>query len=214
MSMKDAIKACLIAELEVALDPYMSEHGFMRRAKSLTYKRQYQGATQSIDVELQIHPKDNPNAAATVYPIMEVQVPTVDRVLEDMIGSNLGLMEGVTKGLSNQPIEFTSQKAEKARWFVYQPDSVPEIVQGIRLFMERWTMPFLNAYATPEDIIAADERGDGRMVADRAHFMRVVAASLVCDRKSYAQALMEKRLGAPGARKRYQQVFDYIERTA
>lgn len=214
MSMKDEIKACLFASMEIALDPYMAEHDFVRRAKSLVYKREYQGSTQSIDVEVQIHPKDNPDAAAAVYPIMEVHVPAVDLVLIDMIGDNLGLLEGVTKGLSNQPIEFTAQKAEKARWYVYQPDSVLEIIQGIRLFMERWTMPFLDVYATPEDIVAADEREDGRMVADRAHRMRVVAAALVCNRKTYAQTLMEKRLGALGARRRYQQVYDYIERAA
>jgi len=214
MSMKDEIKACLIASLETTLDPYMAEHGFTRRARSLVYKREYQGSTQSIDVEVQIHPKDNPNAAAAVYPRMEVHVPVVDRVLEDMIGDNLGLMEGITNGLSRQPIDFTSQKAELGRWFVYQPDSVSEIVHCIRAFMERWTMPFLDVYATPEDIVAADEREDGRMVADRAHRMRVVAAALVCNRKTYAQALMEKRLGALGARRRYQQVFDYIERAA
>lgn len=75
-------------------------------------------------------------------------------------------------------------------------------------------MPFLDAYATPEDIVAADEREDGRMVADRAQRMRVVAAALVCKRKTYAQAIMEKRLGALGARRRYQQVYDYIEQAA
>lgn len=214
MNMKAEIKTCMIESMEAALDPYMAEHGFRRRPNSLIYKRECQGSTQSVDVEVQIHPKDNPNAAAAIYPIMEVHVPAVDRVLDDMIDGNLGLMEGVTKGLSNQPIEFTSQKAEKARWFVYQPDSVPEIVNAIRAFIDRWTMPFLNVYATPEDIVAADERDDGRMVADRAHTMRVVAASLVCDRKDYAQAVMEKWLGRPGARKRYQQVYDYIEQAA
>jgi hypothetical protein len=214
MSMKDEIKACLIASLETTLDPYMAEHGFARRTKSLVYKREYQGSTQSIDIEVQIHPKDKPNAAAAIYPRMEVHVPAVDRVMDDMIKGNLGLMEGITKGLSSQPIDFTSQKVELGRWFVYQPDSMPEIVQGIRVFIERWTMPFLDVYATPEDIVAADEREDGRMVADRAHRMRVVAAALVCNRKTYAQALMEKRLGALGARRRYQQVYDYIQQYA
>lgn len=214
MNMKAEIKTSLIASLETALDPYMAEHGFIRRTTSLIYKRELLGSTQTIDVTIQIHPKDNTSAAAAVYPIMEVEVPAVDRVLDDMIDGNLGLLEGVTKGLSNQPIEFTSQKAEKARWFVYQPDSVPDIVAGIRAFIERWTMPFLDGYATPEDIVAADERDDGRMVADRAHRMRVVAAALVCNRKDYAQALMEKRLGALGARRRYQQVYDYIQRGA
>jgi hypothetical protein len=212
MTMKDEIKTCLTASLETTLDPYMAEHGFSRNAKGLIYKRQLQGSTQTVDIALQIHPKDNPKAAAAVYPIMEVLVPAVDRVLEDMVGNNLGLLEGVTKGLSNQPIEFTSNKAEKARWFIYQPESMPGIVESIRVFVERWTIPFLDVYATPQDIVAADEREDGRMVADRAHRMRVVAAALVCHRKDYAQALMEKRLGALGARRRYQQVFDYIQK--
>ncbi|NIJ36975.1 hypothetical protein FHR22_001659 [Sphingopyxis panaciterrae] len=214
MNMKDEIKACLIASMEMMLDPYMIEHGFSRHAKSLVYKRHLQGSKQIIDVTVQVHPKDNPSAAAAVYPIMEVEVPAVDSVLQDMIGDNLGLLEGVTKGLSNQPIEFTSQKAEKARWYVYQSDSVPDIIEGIKMFIDRWTIPFLDVYVTPEDIVAADERGDGRMVADRAHRMRVVAAALVCNRKDYAQALMEKRLGALGARRRYQQVYDYIQQAA
>jgi hypothetical protein len=214
MTMKGEIKTCLIASLETVLDPYMAEHGFSRSARSLIYKRHLQCSAQTVDVAVQIHPKDDPKAAAAIYPIMEVLVPTVDRVLEDMIGNNLGLMEGVTKGLSNQPIEFTSNKAEKARWFVYQPDSVPGISERIRAFIERWTMPFLDGYATPQDIVAADEREDSRMVVDRAHIMRVVAAALVCKRKDYAQVLMEKRLGALGARRRYQQVFDYIRAAA
>lgn len=212
MSMKVEIMACLISSLETTLDPYMVGHGFARRAKSLVYERKFQGSTQSVDVEVQIHPKDKPKAAAAVYPRMEVRVPAVDRMLKDMIGDNLGLMEGITKGLSSQPIDFTSQKAQLGRWYIYQPDSVPEVVQGIRSFMERWTMPFLDVYATPEDIVAADEREDGRIVADRAHIMRVVAAALVCNRKYYAEALMEKRLGALGARRRYQKVYDYIQR--
>jgi hypothetical protein len=214
MTMKAEIKACLIASLEAALDPYMTTHGFSRPARSLVYKRHYQGSIQSVEMEVQIHPKDNPNAAAAVYPRMEVAVPVVDKVLDEMIDGNLGLMEGITAGVSKQPIDFTSEKAELGRWFVYQPDSVPDIVAGVRAFIERWTMPFLDVYATPQDIIAADEREDGRMVADRAHLMRVVAAALVCGRKDYAQALMEKRLGALGARKRYQQVYDYIQQYA
>ncbi len=211
MSMKNEIKACLIASLESTLDPYLAERGFTRRAKSLVYKRKYQGAIQTIDNLVQVHPKDNPNAAAAVYPIMEVHVPVVDRVMDDMIAGNRSLMEGCSKGLSNQPIDFTSQKAELGRWFVYQADSVPEIVQCIRSFIERWTMPFLDVYTTAEGIVAAHERQDGRMVVDRAHVMRVVAAALVCNRRDYALAQMEKWLGRPVTRRRYQQVYDYIQ---
>ena len=208
--MKDEIKACLISSFEVSLDPYLAGHGFTRRNKSLVFKRKYQSSMQSIDVSVQIYPKDNQTASAAVYPIMEVQVPIVDELLRKMIGDSFALMEGVTKGLSNQPIEFTAEKSEKARWFVYQADSVPVVVLNIRSFIDKWTMPFLDVYATPEQIVEADERGDGRMVEDRAHTMRVVAAALVCNRRDYAMDIMEKRLGSIGARSRYQKIFDYI----
>lgn len=212
--MNDEIKSCLIASMESTLDPFMAEHSFARGKRSLVYKRQLQGATQSIDVTVQVHPKDNPSAAAAVYPRMEVLVPAADKVLEDMIGDNLALLEGVTGGTSKQPIGFTSEKVHPGRWFVFQPDSVPGIVEDMREFIDRWTMPFLDAYATPEDIIATDERNDGRLPRDRAQMMRVVAAALVCNRADYAMALMEKWLGALGPRRRYQQVYDYIKQTA
>lgn len=209
--MKKEIRACLIASLATSLDPCMEKHGFKRGKTSLVYKRQLGEATQIIDLSIQVHPKDNPNAAAAVYPRMEVLMPAVDRVLKDMIEDNLSLLEGVTGGTSKQPIGFTSVKEHPGRWFVYQPDSVPDIVDGIRMFIERWTIPFLDAYSTPQDIIATDERDDQRLPRDRAQMMRVVAASLVCNRRDYAQTRMEKRLGALGARRRYQQVFDYIQ---
>ena len=210
--MKDKIEYCMLAELADRLDPYMLERGFARAKSSLIYRRAIRRSTQKIDIALQIHPKDNPNAAAAAYPQMEVLVPAVDTILEDMIGENLGLLEGITGGTSKQPIGLTSEKAHSGRWFIYQPDSVPELVDDIKTFLERWTMPFLDRYATPEDIIATDQRDDGRLARDRAQMMRVVAAALVSKRKDYAQATMEKWLGTPGARRRYGQIYDYIER--
>ncbi|MEO9130906.1 MAG: hypothetical protein ABI240_06825 [Sphingomonas sp.] len=214
MTMKAEIKSFLMDGLETRLDGYMSEKGFSRSRTSLIYARRIQGSAQKIDIALQIHPKDNPNAAAAVYPTMEILMPAVDAVLEAMIGDNLGLLEGITGGTSKQPIGFMSEKAHTGRWFLYQPDSVPGLVDEMKVFIERWTMPFLDDYATPEDILATDQRGDGRMARDRAQMMRVVAAALVSKRKDYAQATMEKWLGAPGTRRRYEQVYDYIRQAA
>jgi hypothetical protein len=212
--MKDEIKSCMLTELVDRLDPYMLEQGFSRARSSLIYRRAIRGSTQKIDMALQIHPKDNPNAAAAAYPQMEVLVPAVDTILEDMIGENLGLLEGITCGTSKQPIGFTSEKAHNGRWFIYQPASVPGLVDDIKTFLECWTTPFLDSYATPEDIIATDQRDDGRLARDRAQMMRVVAAALVSKRKDYAQATMEKWLGTPGTRRRYEQVYDYIQQAA
>lgn len=209
--MKREIKECLIKNLEVGLDPYMKSMGFKRRNHSLIYKRSLGAAIQIIDLEIQIHPRDNPNAAAAVYPIMEVLMPEVDRILQDMIGGDIALLEGITGGTSRQPIDFTSEKEQLGRWFIYQSDSVVEAVKNVQKFIERWTMPFLDGYTTPQDVVATDERDDGRMVRDRAQMMRVVAAAIVCGRRDYAQALMDKRLGSVGARRLYHKIFEYIQ---
>lgn len=212
--MKAEIKACLIAGLEAGLDRYMSENDFNRRRSSLIYSRNFRSSTQRIELTIQIHPKDNPGASAAIYPQMEVLMPSVDRVLDAMIGDDVGLLEGITGGTSKQPIGFTTQKAHTGRWFIYQPSSVPTVVDEISAFLQHWTMPLLNVYATPEDVLLADQGGDKRLLGDRAQLMRVVAASLVYNRKDYAQELMEKSLGSVGARRRYERVFDYVQKSS
>jgi len=190
----------------------MSENDFKCSKSGLVYSRNFRSSTQRVELAIQIHPKDNPNASAAIYPQMEVLMPSVDRVLDAMIGDDLGLLEGVTGGRSKQPIGFTSRKAETGRWFIYQPNSVHTVVDEIGAFLQRWTMPFLNVYATPEDVLLADQGGDERLLRDRAQLMRVVAASLVCNREDYAQELMAKSLGSVGARRRYERVFDYVQK--
>jgi hypothetical protein len=210
--MKSEIKLCVTTSLRDHLDPYMDVKGFTRGVNSLFYKRKIGDSAQKLDLRLEIHPKDQPNASAALYPFMQIDIPTVDDVLHDMIHDDLGLLEGVTAGVSRQPIGFTSNKADPGRWYLYQRDSVGEIIRETREFIERWTMPVLDNYASPEQVVAADERGDERLARDRAQMMRVVAAALVIGRKDYAREVIEKQLGAPGARRRYQRVFEYVER--
>ena len=214
MAMKEEIKSCMLAGVAGRLDSYMFEQGFSRGKMSLVYKRAISSSTQKIDIAPHMHPKDNPNASAAIYPQMEVLMPSVDAILEEMVDDNLGLLEGITGGTSKQPIGFTSEKAHKGRWFIYQPDSVPRVIDDIRAFLERWTMPFLDRYTTPADIITIDQQDDARLTRDRAQIMRVVAAALVSKRPDYAQTTMEKWLGAPGARRRYEKVYEYIQQAA
>ncbi|MBB4837727.1 hypothetical protein HNP52_000778 [Sphingomonas kyeonggiensis] len=210
--MKSDIKLCVTENLKGHLDPYMGAKGFTRGSNSLFYKRKIGDAAQKLDLRLEVHPKDQPTASAALYPFMQIDIPTVDDVLQDMIGDDLGLLEGVTAGVTRQPIGFTSAKADPGRWYIYQRDSVEEIVREARAFIERWTMPVLDNYASPEQVVAADEEGDERLARDRAQTMRIVAAALVIGRKDYAREVLEKRLGAPGARRRFQRVFEYVER--
>ena len=210
--MKSEIKLCVTTSLRDHLDPYMDVNGFARGSNSLFYKRKIGDAAQKLDLRLQIHPKDQPDASAALYPFMQIDIPVIDDVLQDMIGDDLGLLEGVTAGVSRQPIGFTSSKADPGRWYIYQRESVEEIIRKAREFIERWTMPVLDNYVSPEQVVAADERDDERLARDRAQIMRVVAAALVIGRKDYAQEVLERRLGASGARRRYLRVYEYVER--
>jgi hypothetical protein len=163
MSQKDEIKACLIANLEMRLDEFMLERNFARAKNSLIYKRRIRESTQKIDVNLTIYPKERRDASAAIYPWLEVIVPRVDEIIDEMTEGNLGLLEGVTAARLRQPIEINSEKAAKAIWYIFQADSVPGVVDDLREFLGRWTMPFLDVYATAEDIVAADDRKDDRI---------------------------------------------------
>jgi hypothetical protein len=208
------IKVSLVESMEHILDPYMAEQGFKRSKKSLQYKRNFPKSTQIINVYLYGRPRDTPSAAAAVYPFMEVLVPDVDKVYRDMLGNSPQLLSGITGGISKQPIGFNSQKQHTGRWFIYDLSSIAFVLEEIKAFIKHWTMPLLDVYTSPEDIIATDERGDGRLLIDNQQTMRVIAAALVCKRKDYAEALLEKRLtSSTGPRKNYLQVFEYVQKS-
>ncbi len=212
--MRNDVKAGLLSAAEASLDQYMSEHDFRRGKSSLIYKRAIAGSTQIVDITFDVRPKEDPAAVAALYPRMEVQIPAVDAVLQDMVGGATGELEGYSEARTRQGIEFTAQKAASGRWYVYRLQDLPGAVEEVRTFLERWTMPLLDVYVTPEDMVAAQERNDGRLRNDRPQLIRVVAAAIACGKRDYARDLMEKHLGAPGARRVYQQVYDYIDRGA
>lgn len=41
--------------------------------------------------------------------------------------------------------------------------------------LERWTLPFLDVYAAPEDMVAAQARDDGRLRNDRPQLVQRAA---------------------------------------
>lgn len=212
--MRKDVKVGLLSAVGTNLDPYMADHGFRRGKNSLIYKRDIAGSTQVIDLAFDVRPKEAPTAVAALYLMMEVLVPSVDAVLEAMVGGAPGVLRGYSDARSKQPIGFTSEKADPGRWYLHQLDDLPAVIEDMRAFLDRWTMPLLDVYATPEDMVAAQERNDGRLTHARPQLIRVVAAALVRGRRDYAKALLETHLGAPGARRMYKQVFDYVEHAA
>jgi hypothetical protein len=215
VNLRSEIRQHLVDNSSNILDPLLTARGFKRDASSLLYRRVHNGAMQIIDNSFEIHPRDQPNAAAAVCPTMEVFVPPVDALLKDIVDGDLGLLAGITRGTSWQSIHHTSAKKEAGRWLLYQPESVPPAIEAMKEFIQRWTLPLLDYYTSAEAIVAVDQEiGERRVARDRAQMMRVVAAALACRRKDYAQAVLDKWLGAPVPRRRYRRVFDYVDRAS
>ena len=207
------VRSCLASELDTRLQ----EFGFSRRANSLIYQRRLSDASQRIDVFIELRPRDNLEAAAAMYPWLEVRIPIVDELVSVMTDGDVSLapwLRGKSPGESvttlREPIEFTSAKAASARWFLYQPDSVLSTVIEAREFLRRWTLPFLNAYATPKDMCEAYDRDDARVINIHATKLRVVAAMVLCGRTADAVRVMNRWFGNPGSREKYERVFEYL----
>ena len=209
-SMKAEIIECLRANLESGLDPYLVSFGFTRRMNALFYSRELADAIQTIEIAVEIHPKDRPDSAAAVYPWLSVNIGTVETLALDMVGGDVSLLSGLEGNTLRQPVEFTSAKAAPARWFIFQPDSVPAVVREIKSFLEKWTVPFLNSYLTSAGICEEYDRNSARVINDLGQKLRVAAAMMLCGRTADAMRVMDRWFGKPGSRKRYQRVFDYI----
>jgi len=208
-SEKAEIKACVCHWLGELADDSMSAAGFTRRRKSLTYSRETEDDIQKIEVAIEHHPSEDPNAAAAVYPQYIVAMGTVNKTVETMTGGNAqlgGQFDITLRG----PIEWTSPKGVGARWHIYQPDSVPDIVSSFRGFVARWTIPFLDRFSRLRDLCNATLKGDDREIHSQMEVLRVVAAKSLCGRDAEALEVMEEWFGAPGPRKRYGPVFEYL----
>ncbi len=208
-SQKAEIKACTCHWLGELSDEPMASVGFFRPKHSLVYSRTVEDAADKIDVAIEHHPSEQPDAAAAIYPQYTISMDVVNNVVEEMTGGDpqLGGQFSITM---RGPIEWTSPKGIGARWHVYQPDSVSSAVSSLRDFLMEWTVPFLNKYRTPVDLCDAAIEGDDRDIHSQMEILRVVAAKVLCGRLAEALDVMERWFGKPGPRKRYRPVFEYL----
>jgi hypothetical protein len=214
-SQKTEIKACVRSALEELADQALLAEGFRRKRNSLIYHREINDAMQRIEVYIEHHPTDRRDAAAAVYPYLTVAVDDINKLVESMVKGDRVLGGNFDRTL-HQPIDFTSHKKDvRARWFIFQPESVPPIVEAMRDFVLKWTIPFLNKYTTVEAVGAIplqtiDFRSDDHDVHTQPEVLRVVAAKVLCGRLEEAMSVMERWFGRAGPRKRYRDVFEYI----
>jgi hypothetical protein len=189
----------------------MSTAGFKRRRDSLAYYRTTEDATQAIDVAIEHHPNDEPNAAAVIYPQYTIVMDRINETVEAMTDGSpqLGGRFDITL---HGPIEWTSPKGVGARWYIYQCNSIPTVISSIRNFLVNWTIPFLDRFRRDNDLCSAKLEGDARDVHSQMDVLRVVAAKSLCGQSVEALAVMDQWFGKSGPRRRYRPVFEYLAR--
>lgn len=208
-SQRDEITICVREHLARIADDAFAESGFSRPQNSLVYSRRIREARQSIDVAVEHHPMEEPNAAAVVNPYYTISIPEVNKFADKLVDSDSRL-GGNLKWTLHAPIRCAAPKGNPARWYLYQPASVQQVVCTFREYILRWVIPFLGIYVDTESICNAPYEGDGRVVHTEAELLRVVAARALTGRAQDAIALMELRFGRPGSRKRYARAFDRL----
>lgn len=204
---KEAVIAALVAQSDLTFEPA----GFQRRARSLRYDRRLPECVQSVEVCIEHTPKDNPNAAAAIYPWLTVKVPGVDAVANEMTGGDESLLTSAAPTL-HQPIELVSPKGIGARWYFYQPDSVITAIGEFDAFARRWLFPFLDEYSSAKSIVAMHRANDERVLHDQDQFLRVVAAMVHCEEYRSANEMLNAQFGRPAMRRRFAPVFAFVEK--
>jgi hypothetical protein len=158
-------------------------------------------------------PKDNPNAAAAMYPWLTVKVPDVDAVVSEMNGGDDSLLSSIVPTL-HQPIEIVAPKGTGARWYLYQPDSVVEVVREFVAFSTKWLLPFLEDYSSASGIVALHRVRDERVLYDQGQLLRGVAAMVRCGEYEAANETLVARFGRPAMRRRFSPVFEFVKKSS
>ena len=78
-------------------------------------------------------------------------------------------------------------------------------------FFEEYTMPLLDNLTRDKDYLTLYENKDKRIIWDNNQFLYIASAYFNDHRLKEAIQVIEERFGKPGLRKRYKQVFDFIE---
>lgn len=206
------IKEAVVAALCEQADADYESHGFMRRTGSVRYDRKLDDCTQSVEVGIEHTPKDNPNAAAAVYPWLSVRIKDVDSVAIEMTEGNEKLLSSSAPTLQ-QPIEFVAPKGTGARWYIYQPDSVITAVAEFVAFSRTWLFQFLEEYTNAQSVVTLHRNGDERVLRDQGELLRAIAAMVHCGELSAASETLNAELGRPANRRRFAPVFEFIEKT-
>lgn len=213
MNRRVVVKDNVEAMLAEKLDAPLKLRGFSRRKRSTAFVREGAEAKQTIDITYDVGPRYAREAEAHVLPGIKVLFPQVNEVALQMVGGDARILGGGGATLG-EPIDFVAPKSETPRWLAAGIEGFLTIGDDIRVFIERWAIPFLDEYQTVRALVQGYERSDWRLLLTQHSHVYIAAAYVVLGHGEVARDIVEKKLGAPGLRKQFSAVFEYFDREA
>ena len=197
----------VICSLASELDFYFEERGFKRRKNGLIYVRKVGTTIKKIDMVFFSNPSYYQNVLAHIYPHMEILFPNVNSTAK-IFASKLIPEKWLDKFTIRQPIQIYSNSEDFCLKDISNYECLKE---EILAFLKEYTMPLLEQLTCEKDYLTLYENKDKRIIWDDNQFLYVASAYFNEHRLKEATQVIEKRFGKPGLRKRYKQVFDFIE---
>lgn len=109
--------------LEVELDCFLSEEGFVRHQNSLEYVRKIKDGAQTLRVHFDVNPTYEPNAIAHLLPQLVVRLDEVNNLVRDMFRGDLSLI-GTTEITFVQQLQNAAPRQERfVNWFVFDRET-------------------------------------------------------------------------------------------
>jgi hypothetical protein len=208
--MKQNPAAGFLGTLLPSLDARLATEGFERRGlKNVRYTRLLANTKQRLEIVFHVRPRYEPSAELHVYPMVEVQMGSVNDIALAMVrdGSVLG---GSPESTLRQPLEMAIPRERQTRWFVRTEVTYREVSDQVVESVWTWGIPFLDEYCSAADLVRGYERRDERLLMQQHFAVYVAAAYVVLDRLDEAMALLNERLGSVGLRQRYAGAFEYV----
>jgi hypothetical protein len=194
------------------LDAAMGEHGFKRRADSLTYRRLGTDAEQSIGTEISRHPYYRRSAWLHLLPWFRITMKALETQFAHLQGGEAGgpTMSGSYELVTPKPTPLV---------YVESPDDLERAVGDLEEVYLRFVVPFLDSLTTPAalvDMYVASRptrprawRGVHALVGDYI-YARIAVAAMMLGRRDVARNVAESDLARRYARDRYARLLEQI----
>lgn len=209
MSKRNDCKNLLKLMLEEKLDSSLFEYGFNRRSNSVKYTRVIGETKQIIDMVMYVSPSYSREDDAHLYPMLEIRIPSINKIARQLAGDDL-LLANTPDITLRQVIELTAPKEDRNLWFASGRGEFMKTGDLIREFMEKWLLPFLDQYSSPEGIVEGYKDKDPRPMNQEMWYLYIAAAYLALGKRESALKVLEDRFKTVGAKRRFQNAFNFL----